>query len=359
MSSRTTFARTLVCGALLGAAFISGPLSQPLSAQESLAMPALSPQASVSRTIGLTAVAVDYHAPSVRGREIFGAMIPFDVVWRAGANGTTKVSFSDDVTVDGQPLAAGDYGLHMIPGAERWTVIFNNVSEGWGSYAYDPALDALRVEVHPKTVAHGESMAFRFYDVGAEEATLALHWGETLVPMTIGVDVVSAVLKPVREAALADDDSPGAEFWFQAGDYGRDHGVDIAETMDWADRSIAVQRGFDNLWLRSELLGDKGDTAGAGEAREAALQLADLNSLQGLGYRYMLREDMKNAAVVFEMVLSMEPTNWWPYVQMGKVKRSLGDDAGAIAALRAALDKNPDPVTRAEIEANLSDLGAG
>jgi len=312
----------------------------------------------VSRTIGLTAVAVDYHAPAVRGREIFGEMIPFGVVWRAGANGTTKISFSDDVTVEGQPLAAGDYGLHMIPGAERWTVIFNTVSDSWGSYSYDSALDALRVDVSSKTVAHGESLAYRFYDVGAEEATLALHWGETLVPLTVAVDVVSAVLKPVREAALANDDRPGADFWFQAGDYGRDHGVDIAETMDWADRSIAVQRSFDNLWLRSELLGDRGDASAAAEAREAALQLADLNSLQGLAYRYMLREDMTNAAVVFEMVLSMEPTNWWPYLQMGKVKRSLGDDAGAITALRAALNKSPDPVTRSEIEATLADLGA-
>ncbi len=358
MSTRTPFARTIVCAALMSAAIVGGPLSLPALGQEALSTPDLSPHASVSRTIGLTAVAVDYHAPAVRGREIFGEMIPFGVVWRAGANGTTKISFSDDVTVEGQPLAAGDYGLHMIPGAERWTVIFNTVSDSWGSYSYDSALDALRVDVSSKTVAHGESLAYRFYDVGAEEATLALHWGETLVPLTVAVDVVSAVLKPVREAALANDDRPGADFWFQAGDYGRDHGVDIAETMDWADRSIAVQRSFDNLWLRSELLGDRGDASAAAEAREAALQLADLNSLQGLAYRYMLREDMTNAAVVFEMVLSMEPTNWWPYLQMGKVKRSLGDDAGAITALRAALNKSPDPVTRSEIEATLADLGA-
>lgn len=352
-----------VRAALRDAAFVvalaGGPLVLPLAAQNALSTPQLSPRAQLSRTVGLTGIEVVYHAPSVRGREIFGGKVPFGVVWRAGANENTTISFSGDVTIEGQPLAAGRYGLHMIPGAERWDIIFNSESEGWGSYGYSADNDALRVTVKPAAASQRESLDYRFDDVGASGATLVLHWDETMVPIRIEVDVVAAVLAPVRAAARSDDDGPGWQFWFDAGDFGRNNNIDIAETMNWAERSIAVQRTFSNLWLHSELLADQGDLAAAGETRDAALALGDLNELQNLGHRYVLRGDLKNAVVVFEMVLSMGPGSWWPYDQLGQAKRSLGDAEGAIAAWRAALDKNPDAVTRSEIEANLANLGAG
>ncbi|MFT7465596.1 MAG: hypothetical protein ACI9EF_003965 [Pseudohongiellaceae bacterium] len=353
----TTSPRVWLRGALLLAALTGASSGSQLAAQDGLPTPPLSPHATVSRTIGLTDVAVDYHAPCVRGREIFGAMVPFGVVWRTGANGNTKISFSADVLVEGQALAAGDYGLHTIPGEDSWEVIFNTVSDGWGSYNYNPEDDALRVMVKPMKGAHSESMVFRFDNVEAEQASLVLAWGDTVVPVTIAVDVVTAVLEQVRTAARENDERPGSNYWFEAGDYGRDHGLDNSEMMDWADRSIAMQKSFANLWLRSELLADVGKVEAAGEAREAALGLADMDSLQQLGYRYILREDMVNAEVVFGMVLSMEPTNWWPYAQMGKVKSSLGDDEGAAVAWRAALTMNPDDVTRADIQAKLAGVG--
>jgi hypothetical protein len=146
-----------------------------------------SPNALVGQTIGMTDVTVTYGRPRVRGRAIFGDLVPYDAVWRTGANEATTVTFSGDVTVEGQPLSAGTYSLFTIPGEDEWTVIFNEVVEQWGAYDYDESRDALRVTVEPEEAAFTEFMTFSFDEVGEEEGELVLRWDEMRVPLTIGV----------------------------------------------------------------------------------------------------------------------------------------------------------------------------
>jgi hypothetical protein len=147
----------------------------------------ISPNASVSQTIGTTVVSIYYGRPAVRTRKIFGQLVPFNKVWRTGANEATVITFSDDVLIEGEKLKAGKYGLFTIPGKDQWTLIFNNVPTQWGAFNYESAKDALRVKVEPKKGQHVEQLMFYFKDITSDSATVVLHWDETKVPFTIEV----------------------------------------------------------------------------------------------------------------------------------------------------------------------------
>lgn len=140
-----------------------------------------SPPRTAEGAIGAATVTVNYGSPSVRGRSIFGDLIPYGNVWRTGANEATTITFSEDVAVEGKPLAAGTYALFTIPGEKAWTVIFNKEAEQWGAYDYDESMDALRVEVTP--VALKETVEALEFKVSDEAVTL--HWADTAVPFKV------------------------------------------------------------------------------------------------------------------------------------------------------------------------------
>jgi hypothetical protein len=119
-----------------------------------LNLPTLSQRAVVIQRIGLTDITIVYHEPYVGGREIWGKTVPYGKVWRAGANENTTITFADDVSIEGKPLPAGTYGLHVIPNADHWTIIFSKNSTSWGSFSYDEKEDALRVDVTGGAVSH-------------------------------------------------------------------------------------------------------------------------------------------------------------------------------------------------------------
>src|SRR5687767_6702669 len=127
---------------------------------QQLNLPRVSPKGSVMQTVGTTDITVMYNRPGVKGRTIWGGLVPWDQVWRTGANEATTIQFSDDVTINGQRLPKGTYSLHTIPGRDQWTFIFNKTSVQWGSYSYDQANDALRVTAKPERAEFREWMSF-------------------------------------------------------------------------------------------------------------------------------------------------------------------------------------------------------
>lgn len=140
-----------------------------------------SPPRTAEGEIGSAAVTVSYGSPSVRGRTIFGDLIPYGNIWRTGANEATTITFSEDVMVEGQALPAGTYALFTIPGEEAWTVIFNKEAEQWGAYDYDESMDALRVEVAPETLK--ESVEMLEFEVGGDMVTM--RWSDVAVPFKV------------------------------------------------------------------------------------------------------------------------------------------------------------------------------
>ncbi len=135
----------------------------------------------VEGTIDDVNVTLEYGRPKVRERKIWGGLVPFDKVWRTGADEATTITISKDISVEGQKLAAGTYSLFTIPGKEEWTIIFNKVAKQWGAFRYDKEKDALRVKVKPEAAEHMEEMTFLI-----EGNKVVLRWEKLSVPFVIG-----------------------------------------------------------------------------------------------------------------------------------------------------------------------------
>ena len=177
---------------LLAAALPATGQTPPLN------LPQPSPEASVGQTVGLTEISIHYHRPAVNKRKVWGELVPYGEVWRAGANENTTFTVSSPVKVEGNALAAGTYGLHMIPTEKEWTVVFSKISSAWGSFSYDPKEDALRVTVTPTKAPFEERLSYSFADPSNRAATMVLHWEETAVPVHIEVDTPSVVVESLR-----------------------------------------------------------------------------------------------------------------------------------------------------------------
>jgi Protein of unknown function (DUF2911) len=138
--------------------------------------PQPSPKATSTQRIGLTDMTIVYSRPGVKGRAIWGTLVPYDKVWRTGANEATTFAVSDDVKVNGQVLPKGKYSLHTIPGKDEWIIIFNKTADQWGSFSYDMAQDALRVKVKPEAANFCESMSFDVPEVSTDSAKVVIRW---------------------------------------------------------------------------------------------------------------------------------------------------------------------------------------
>lgn len=147
-----------------------------------------SPNAAVSQTIGTTNVTITYGRPSVRGRAIYGELVPYGEVWRAGANEATTISLSSDVMVEGEALAAGTYALFATPNADAWSIHFNSVPAQWGAYNRDASNDVLVVSVSPQAAPAQELLTYTFDGVTETEGTLVLHWADVRVPVRISTN---------------------------------------------------------------------------------------------------------------------------------------------------------------------------
>jgi len=147
----------------------------------------VSPKASVMQAVGFTEVTINYSRPGVKGRTIWGELVPYNKVWRAGANEATTISFSTDVTIEGKSLPAGTYGFFTIPDKNSWTIIFNKVADQWGAFQYNEAEDALRVTVKPESNNFQEWLAYTITKTGDKSAVVNLEWEKLKVPFKIEV----------------------------------------------------------------------------------------------------------------------------------------------------------------------------
>ena len=254
-------------------------LSLPLLAQ--LETPRVSQQASVSQTIGTTRIEVNYHRPGVKGRQIWGGLVPLNQPWRMGANEATTISFSDPVLVEGKELAAGKYSFFAIPGSNEWTLVINKDPNQWGAYGYDEAKDALRVRVKPVPAPHTEWMRFTIDPTSPSSAVVTLNWEKMAVPMNVTVDVDQMMWKAV--------DSTLAETYLTAADWALTSGKRLEEGLRWADQSIAISgENIFNLWTKARLMHAMGQSRAAIPVMERAIKMAEgnvpndfMNILQG------------------------------------------------------------------------------
>jgi hypothetical protein len=218
-------------------------------------------------------VSAEYSRPGVKGRKIFGGLVPYGEVWRTGANTATKITFSTDVSFGGTAVPPGDYALFTIPGPSEWTVILNRVSGQWGSYAYDEKKDAARVKVKPVAMPDLlETMTIALTDLRDESAMLTIAWEKTRVSVKIETDTVNAVVQQIDTAMAADGKKP----YFQAAMFYYEHNLDLKKAVAWMD--AAIKENPDQVWMiyrQGLILAKAGDKAGALAAAKKSLALAD------------------------------------------------------------------------------------
>jgi hypothetical protein len=232
--------------------------------QQPLTIPRPSPNASLSQSIGITEVALHYSRPGVKGRAIWGSLVPYNEVWRTGANENTTISFSTPVKIEGHELPAGLYGLQTIPTAGEWTVIFSKDAQLWGAFDYKQEHDALRVQVKPTPAEFQERMSFEITDLNDTSAKVVLRWEKVQVPFKVEVDTP----KLVAEAAK------GSLRWqtgLQAANYCIQNNTCLEDAGHWLDASIALDSNFANQRAKAMLLAKKNDYKGAVAAGEKAL----------------------------------------------------------------------------------------
>jgi hypothetical protein len=255
---------------------IAALLITPPAVAQGLDLPRVSQKASVKQTVGLTDVAISYCRPGVKGRVIWGGLVPYDKIWRTGANEATTISFSTDVKVDGQSLAAGTYSLHTIPGKEEWTVIFNKKAEQWGSYEYDASQDAIRIKIKPQEGAHQELMTFSFPDVQPSSAVVELSWEKVRIPFKVEVDTVTLAMANIRKALAGEVKEWGVPY--RAADFAHTASLDNKdEAMKWIDQSIALKETYWNLRLKAAMLAKAGKKSEAIAVAEKAVKIGKEN----------------------------------------------------------------------------------
>lgn len=239
-------------------------------AAQAVDYPRASPKASLSQTVGVTDVTITYCRPSVKGRVIWGGLVPFDQVWRTGANEATTITFSDEVTIEGSKLPAGTYGLFTVPGRTEWSFVFNKGAKQWGAYSYKAEDDVLRIKAKPQTAEFSELLTFSFRGVSASAAQVVLNWETLAVAFTLNVDTVGKVL-PQARAAVAEAKPDDLRTPLQAAMFCLDNNVNIDEAGAWIEKSIAAKETMYNLAAKARFQAAKGQKADALATAKRAL----------------------------------------------------------------------------------------
>jgi hypothetical protein len=249
------------------AAMLALPL-EIAAAQEAPELPAPSPKARIEQRVGLVDISVEYSSPAVKGRKIWGGLVPFDRPWRSGANAATKLTVSKDFVFAGQSVAAGSYALYTVPGKASWNVVLNTSTDAWGNDGFDKKKDVARVTVKPLATAPRERLTYIFSSTTDDGTRLDLEWEKVRVSIPIQVDT--------KRFALANIDKAVEEAWrpqFLGARYLLDSNGDLERALRYADGSIAIKPTWWNNWVRAQILAKKGRAQDAALAAEKAQQL--------------------------------------------------------------------------------------
>ncbi|QMU28433.1 DUF2911 domain-containing protein [Adhaeribacter radiodurans] len=245
----------------------------PQFVQAQLRLPQPSPAAMVMQTIGLTEITLKYHTPGVKGREVWGKLVPYNEVWRTGANEATLITFSDAVKLNGENVAAGTYSLYSLPeSADSCLFILNKNTSLWGAEGYDPKDDILRIPAQVKEVPTQETFQFVFSDVLQNTGTLSFFWERKKVSVKIEVDTDAKVLAMLQEdltKAKPDD----WQIYAQATNYLISKNTLHELALKWIDKSLSINDNFYNNWIKAQLLAQKDEYEGAVDLCKKAIKL--------------------------------------------------------------------------------------
>jgi len=331
-------------------------LSAPGFGQPQLNFPEASPKAIVTQTVGLTEITITYHQPAVKGRTIWGELVPYDKVWRAGANENTTFHFTDPVKIAGKDLPAGTYGFHILPNANDWTLILSTVYTGWGSYSYNEKEDALRFKVNPLLGDFKERLVYSFEYATDSTVNAVMQWEKVKIIFPIKVDVHAVVLRHLRND-LRSNHQFYWQSWSRAANYCLQQNINLQEAMTWIDRSINMNENYSNLSVKAGLLKKAGQEAESVKLQDKAITLATETELNTLGYEYLQNQGSTTKAIdIFKLNISRHPQSWNVYDSLGEAYAKQGEKKLAIKNYNKALEMVKDETQKVRIKEILAGL---
>lgn len=255
---------TLLLCVVVGSISLNGQISTP----------APSPSGKIMQTVGLTDVSVEYSRPSMRGRTIFGDLVPYDKLWRTGANKNSTITFSDDVTIAGQEVKAGSYAIFTKPGQTSWEVVFYADTNNWGTpQNWDDSKVAAKTNVEVYNMpSNVETLTMSIDDLHNNGATLGMMWEKTYVGVAFEVPTTEKAVKSIESVM----NGPSANDYFAAASYYHEEGKDLAKAKEWIDKAVSMNDKAYWMMRRQSLIYAKmGDTKGAIEAAKKSLAVAE------------------------------------------------------------------------------------
>jgi DUF2911 family protein len=306
-----------------------------------LDLPLQSQKAEITQRIGITDVTINYHRPLVNDRKVWGDLVPYGKVWRAGANINTMITFSDPVLIEGKPLDKGTYGLHMIPNADEWTIIFSKNSTSWGSFTYDEKEDALRVTVKPKPADMHNALTYDFDDLKPDSAVVELEWEKVAVPFKVSVDVHDVV-----DASLKNQLRNLSQYtwisWDEAANYMLAEKINLNEALDFTNKSIQNEDRFDNETTKAKVLTALNRKDEAAVAQKKALEFA--TPLQMHGYARQLIGEKRNeeAFAIFRENAKKHPDQWFVHTGLARMYSAQGKFDEATKEMQLSIAAAPE-----------------
>ena len=339
--------------------------------------------ASVTQHIGPVRVTIEYSSPAVHGPDgkdrrgqIWGKLVPYGLTdlgfgngkpapWRAGANENTVFEVSDNVSIEGKPLSAGRYGLHMIAGPEEWVLIFSKDSNAWGSFYYDPSADALRVTVKPHKHEYREWLTYEFPTRRPSESVAELQWEELAVPWTIKVENINDLYISKLKENLTNVQGFGWRGWVAASQFCVAQNTYLEQGLEWAEIAVSKpfvgERNFTTRSNKAMVL----DKLGRRDEAKAAMQLAVHHrsatplDLHQYGRRLLAEKNGQEALAIFRLNFELNGEQWPVHVGLARGYAATGDPKQALEHARKALAQAPDALNRQSLEAMVAALEAG
>jgi len=328
-----------------------------------------SPAASVTQTIGISTVTVNYSRPSVKGRKIWDSLVPYgynvqgfgagnSAPWRAGANENTTIKFSDDATVEGQPVSAGEYGLFFVINKDNTgEVVLSKDYKSWGSFWYDSTHDLMRAKIQLRDIPMTEMLTYEFMNDTKTSADLVLNWEKKQFPVKIEFDVDKIVMDNATEQ-LKNTVGFTWQGYASAANYALQNNVNLDQALVWTNQAVAQNRNFTTLSLKSNLLKKMGQADVADKVMDTAIQVSTEFELNQYGYQLMNQGQVDKAIEIFTLNTKRHPESANAWDSLGEGYATKGDKKNAIANFKKSLSLNPPANVKANSEKFLKQLGA-
>ncbi|MEO6731515.1 MAG: DUF2911 domain-containing protein [Ferruginibacter sp.] len=333
-------------------------------------------KAMVSERVGLTDITIQYSRPAVKGREgkIWGQLVPFGFTdlgfgtsksapWRAGANESTTIEFSTEVTLEGRKLPAGKYGFFIATGKDESTLIFSKNNTAWGSFFYDPAEDVLRVPCKQQVIDKPvEFLQYLFTNQTANSAIIELQWEKWKFPFKVETDIKKEQLASFRKE-LQTDKGFSWQAFVQAANWCADNNINLEEALQWTDNAIAGQfigqKNFRTLAAKARILDIMGKATEADAIMKEAAPLGTMTEVHGYARQLLTAKKTKEAIATFKANYKKYPNVFTTNMGMVRALSSEGNYKEALKYANTALTQAPDNANKSNVQGMIEKLQSG